>query len=507
VDLSFLLLEAPTRQMHMTAYQVFRLPGRQKKTFIPRLLEAYRSGPVAKPFNRKLKWLDAGVASWETTEPDLRYHVRHIAVPAPGTMQSLLEIVSFLNSTLLDRSLPLWECYIIEGLKDDQFAIMVKVHHALIDGMGAMKLFDQCTSRSPTDKRMNSIWMPLAEPAQERPRSGRSQAQGLLSRLGKLPANLLQIGAGVAELGAQNLRLRPATAALPFAASRTLFNNTATSSERRYGSCEIPLARVKAVAGATGSTVNDIVMTLIDHALHGYLGEQRATTGKPLVALMAMSIRPEGKEASGNQVAAELVPMGEPAADVSTRLRQIQSSTNRIKARSAKLPAAVRQLYAMILFGSTTLPDVAAAFKSMPSINLVISNMRGPQGQRYLAGAPMVSFQGCPIVPPGAGLNVSFVSVNEMICLGVGATPEAVADPCRLTRLILAALAELEGIALRDKAAPKRATPEKAAPGVPPKTVAARNTAKTAAKTAGRKKSAARAGGNRAAAKARRQAG
>ena len=243
VDLSFLLLETPSRQMHMTAYQVFRLPAREKKTFIPRLLAAYRSGPVAKPFNQKLKWLDKGVASWETVEPDLRYHVRHIAVPAPGSMQSLSEIVSFLNSPLLDRSLPLWECYIIEGLEDDQFAVMVKVHHAMIDGMGAMKLFDQCIGLSPADKAMNSIWMPLDKPAKARPRAGRPQAQSLLSRLGKLPADLLQIGAGMAELGAQNLRLKPAASSLPFAATKTLFNNTATSSERRYGSCEIPLAQ------------------------------------------------------------------------------------------------------------------------------------------------------------------------------------------------------------------------------------------------------------------------
>ncbi|MEE4146350.1 MAG: WS/DGAT domain-containing protein, partial [Halieaceae bacterium] len=130
---------------------------------------------------------------------------------------------------------------------------------------------------------------------------------------------------------------------------------------------------------------------------------------------------------------------------------------------SAKLPSAVRQLYAMLLFGSTTLPDIAAAFRSMPSINLVISNMRGPQGQRYLAGAPMVSFQGCPIVPPGAGLNVSFVSVNDMICLGVGASPEAVADPYQLTRLIMAAVSDLEKVSLTGKAASKKPAAKKAA--------------------------------------------
>jgi diacylglycerol O-acyltransferase len=474
VDLSFLLLETPIRQMHMTAYQVFRLPPKEKKTFIPRLLAAYRSGPVAKPFNQKLKWLDKGVASWETVEPDLRYHVRHIAVPAPGSMQSLSEIVSFLNSPLLDRSLPLWECYIIEGLEDDQFAVMTKVHHAMIDGMGALKLLDQCASLSPTDKAMNSIWMPQEKPAKARPRSGRPQAQNLLSRLGQLPANLLQIGAGVAELGAQNLRLKPATSSLPFAATRTLFNNTATSSERRYGSCEISLARVKALANATGTTINDIVMTLIDHALHGYLAEHKAATVKPLVALMAMSVRPDGQEATGNQVAAELVPMGRPDARLSERLQQVHASTDQIKHHSGKLPTAVRQLYAMLLFGSTTLPDIAAAFRSMPSINLVISNMRGPQGQRYLAGAPMVAFQGCPIVPPGAGLNVSFVSMNDMICLGVGATPEAVADPYRLTQLIMSAFEELEKIALPKKSVPTKSAGKKAPrkKAVPRKTAA-----------------------------------
>jgi hypothetical protein len=154
--------------------------------------------------------------------------------------------------------------------------------------------------------------------------------------------------------------------------------------------------------------------------------------------------------------------MGKPNASVKDRLGQIQNSINDIKRHSAKLPSAVRQLYAMVIFGSTTLPDIAKALKSMPSINLVISNMRGPEGQRYLAGAPLVSFQGCPIVPPGAGLNVSFVSVNEMICLGIGAAPDAVADPHRLTQLITEGLTALEkavGVkktVKRKKVAPKR---------------------------------------------------
>lgn len=462
VDLTFLLLETPTRPMHMTAYQVFRPPARQRATYVAKLLAAYRNDPVAKPFNQKLKWLDKGVASWETVEPDLHYHIRHIAVPAPGTLQQLSDIVSFLNSPLLDRAMPLWECYIIEGLEDGQVAILTKVHHAVIDGMGAMKLFDRCCSLSAKDKSFGSFWMPLDKPEKTRPRGQRSQLEKLLSDLGKLPKDLIQIGAGVAELGAQNLRLKSAASSLPFAAPKTLFNNSPASSERRYGSCEIPLKQVKALAQATGTTVNDVMMTLIDSALHGYLKEHNAAVDAPLVALMAMSIRAEGQAASGNQATTELVPMGQPDASISERLQQVQRSATDIKKSSAKLPSAVRQLYAMLLFGSTSLTDYSTALKSMPSINLVISNMRGPEGQRYLAGAPMVSFQGCPIVPYGSGLNVSFVSVNELICLGVGAAPDAVADPHRLTELIMGGLATLEQETLSKtavkskKAAPKQ---------------------------------------------------
>jgi len=444
IDLSFLLLENPARQMHMAAYQLYRLPARGRATFIPKLLEAYRNSEVARPFNQRLRWLDKGVASWETVEPDLRYHVRHLAVPAPGRMEDFFEIVSFLNTPLLDRARPLWECYVIEGIEDDHFAIFIKVHHACIDGMGAMKLFDLAMTRSASDRTIRAAWMPFEKEPRRRPASGGGQLQKLLSRVGKLPSELLQVGTSLADLGMQNLRLKPAEGSLPFGASPTLFNRVATSSERRYANCELALERVKAVSKATGTTINDVVMTVIDHALHAYLAEHDAETEKPLVAVMAMSVRTEGQAAAGNQAAIALVPMGEPGAKIRDRLQQVHAATTDAKQRSARLPLAVRQLYSLVIFGSTTLPDLVTALQAAPTGNLVISNMVGPKDQRYLAGAPLVGFHGCPIVPPGAGLNISFASVNEDICLSVGAAPEAVEDPFRVTRLILAALEELE---------------------------------------------------------------
>ncbi len=445
LDLAFLLMENPSRQMHMAAFQLFKLPGRQKNTYLPKLLDAYRNSEVAKPFNQKLSWLDKGVASWDTVEPDLKYHVRHIAVPAPGGMEEFYEVVSFLNTTLLDRNRPLWECYIIEGLEDGQFAVLIKVHHALIDGMGAMKLFQQSLSTTASDKAIRPAWMPFAsKKAKRRSRGGQSQVRKLLSQMGSVPSNLVNAGSNLLELGSSSLKRGAQRAPLPFGASRTLFNNTATSSERRYANCEIPLPWAKTMATASGVTVNDVIMTVIDDALHRYLKERDAITSKALVAIMPMSSRVKGQESSGNQVSVELVAMGEPDASIAERLQQIHEATTHIKERASKLPVAVRQLYTLFIAGSTTLPDVSAAMKSLPIGNLVISNMVGPKEQLYLAGAPLVAFHGLPIVPPGGGLNVTFATVSNSICLGVGAAPEAVDNPYHLIQLILSAVDRLD---------------------------------------------------------------
>ena len=244
-------------------------------------------------------------------------------------------------------------------------------------------------------------------------------------------------------------------ASLPFTAQRTLFNNTAKSAARAYANIELPLADVKAVAKATDTSVNDVVMTIIDDALHHYLGEHQAPTDQPLVAFMPMSLRDESGGGGGNQVSAELIPMGAPEASISERLSQINAATKNAKEKGRGMQTTSRQAYALLLFSSLTMSDTLPGFGKAPSANLVISNMKGPTGQLYLAGAPMVAFHGLPILPPGAGLNITFASVNTDICLAIGAAPEAVHEPFRLAQLIEEAFHKLQAEA--DSTAPRTA--------------------------------------------------
>ncbi|BBA88183.1 WS/DGAT/MGAT family O-acyltransferase [Mycobacterium pseudoshottsii] len=446
IDLSFLLLERPNRPFHMTAFTIFQKPKGQHSSFGSRLFDAYRHSRAIEPFNYRLSWLGRNVARWEIVEPDMRNHVQHIVLPGPGSMAQFYETVSFLNTGLLDRGHPLWECYIIDGIEGGRIAIMLKVHHALIDGEGGLRAMRGFLSTSPHDKTLAGPWMPAPSaraPRRPQPRVSRRQwLQRGLTGIAKLPSDLAGMVGDAVDLGAQALQLKPQRGALPFAASPTLLNHTAKSAARAYANMELPLAEVKAVAKATDTSINDVVMTIVDDALHHYLDEHRAPADRPLVALMPMSMRSQA--GAGNQVSAELIAMGAPKANLRQRLKQVSQATTAAKDKGNGMKSPSRQAYTLSLFASLAMSDVLPGFGKAPSANLVISNMKGPAEQLYFAGAPMVSFGGLPILPPGAGLNVTVASVNEQLCLGIGAAPEAVREPARLAQLIEQAFGQLQ---------------------------------------------------------------
>ena len=465
MDMSFLLLENATRRMHMTAFMMFQKPAGQESTFVPRLVETYRNSQAVAPFNRKLKWLEQGLAAWETSKPDMAYHVRPIAIQSPGSMQQFYETISFLNTSLLDRGHPLWECYVIDGIEGNRVAVLIKVHHALIDGEGGLRVMRECLNNSQRSKRISAPWM--AHESAARPRSRRpspsqmEKIQGLFKQLVNLPGDLIGMGGDVVSLGAQTLNLKPRGASLPFTAPVCLYNNTAKSAARAYANIELPLDEVKALAKATGTSVNDVVMTFIDQALQDYLREHKAPVSKPLVAFMPMSLRDASGAGEGNQIAVELIAMGAPKASIMQRLQQIHASTASAKDKGLGMQKVSRQIYSMLLTGSLALVDTLPLFGKAPSANLVISNMRGPAEPLYLGGAPMVAFHGLPILPPGAGLNVTFASVHKDICLAIAAAPEAVREPYRLAVLIQQAFrtmqAEVSGSNPKTPSRPRKA--------------------------------------------------
>ena len=482
MDLAFLLMESQNLPVHMASCLIFEPPARLKTNYVARLLEVFRSAEVGKPFNQKLNWLEDGVASWETVETDLNYHVRHMALPQPGTAEQLDDLLAILNAPLLDRAYPLWQCFVIEGLEGGRVGLFLKLHHAIIDGGGAIKAFRSAMSEDPKDREIRPIWRPVDDPPKRKSgRVSRSRLEKFKSQLNQLPSGVAGFASGLMGVGAQTLGLKPRKLTLPFRAPDTPFNVSTASSARCYGSCEIPLENVKAVARAASCTVNDVVMTFVDAALHDYLREHGQGLDRPLVTAMAFSTRTEAHGAGGNQVSSDLLPLGAPEAAIVERLRQIHESTTHVKGKAQQMSTPMRQLNSLLLFGAATIPEITPGMTAAPSYNLIMSNMVGPQEKLHLGGAPMVALVALPIVPPNPGLNVTFASVHGQICLAVGATPETLREPARLIELIQAHFADLEQALAPKKPARKKAARKKAA-----KKASARS--KTAAKSGARKK-------------------
>ena len=466
IDLVFLLLENSIRPTHMSSGLILQPPAGEERTFVARLLKALRAAEPGKPFNQKLKWLQGGVASWEPAQADPLYHVRHMAIPGPGTREQLDDTLALLNAPMLDRAYPLWQCFVIEGLENGQCALFLKLHHALIDGEGGIKLLRAALSENPRDKQIRALWATGAKQPGRRPISvSRSQLQRISAQINGLPSGIKDISSGLLELGAQALKLRPQQAALPFQAPDTPFNTRLRSSARCYADCQIPLERVKAVARASACTVNDVMLASIDDSLHKYLAEVGATVDTPLVAAMPLSTRVKGEEASGNQVTTDLVPMGQPGAAITDRLQQIHDTTGKVKDRARNMSVARRQTHLMLLLGLTTVPEMIPGVDAAPSANLLISNMAGPAEQLYLGGAAVRAMFGLPILPPTPCLNITFVSLMGNICLGVASTPESMSNPRRYIQFLLASFAELEQALVAKHAAAKGTSRKKVTSG------------------------------------------
>ena len=235
IDLVFLLLENQVRPTHMSSGLILQPPAGEEKTFVSRLLKALRSAEPGKPFNQKLKWLEGGVASWEPAQADPLYHVRHVAIPGPGTREQLDDTLGLLNAPMLDRAYPLWQCFVIEGLENGQCALFFKLHHALIDGEGGIKLLRAALSDSPRDKQIRALWATGGKPPRKRPVPvSRSQWRRISSQINGLPAGIKDISSGILELGAQALKLKPRQSSLPFQAPDTPYNTHLQSSARCY---------------------------------------------------------------------------------------------------------------------------------------------------------------------------------------------------------------------------------------------------------------------------------
>lgn len=462
LDAAFLRMESKRTPMHVGAMMTFKLPDDAPPDFVRKLMEQMRAKPfMPAPFNCRLARtrLSRFAPAWVETKVDMEYHMRHSALPFPGGERELGVLVARMHSHPLDLSRPLWECHLIEGLENRRFALYFKAHHCAIDGMGAMKMVQKWLSRDPNDKSGIGPWIMAMKPEQE----SQPKSETLMERFQRPVAVAAEQARGVRDLirGLNKMtRGEDSGTRAALTTPRSLFN-VAVSQQRRLGTQILDLNRIKAVARASNSSANDVLIAVCGGAIRRYLEEQNALPEKSLLASVPVALM-RAPDQGGNAVAGFVVPIGTEMPAASDRVARINRVTTRSKDELMEMtPTALSQLallgIAPFLVGQMTgtLPKIP------PMFNFVISNVVLSKDSLYLMGAELEAMYPVSFLFDGYALNITLVGYKDRVAVGFLGCREAIPSLQRLAVYTQDALTELEKSVANGSAPVTESIPEK----------------------------------------------
>jgi len=434
LDASFLYLESNAQLMHVCGLILLdasTVPGGYSFEGMKAELER-RVRPIPM-FNRKLRFVPGGIDHpvWvEDADFDIDLHVHRAALPSPGGQEELAELCGHLAGIPLDRSRPLWEMCVIEGLTSGQIAVFTKMHHASVDGVSGANMISFLCSLEPDSPPLDAgdrrVDMRV-------PSGLELVARGLGSNLAK-PLLLAKMLAPTLDvLGTSIGRARRGTAmAAPLTAPRTSFNGTITG-HRVIAYVDLSLERIKEVKRRVeGATVNDVVLAVSGGALRRYLDDRGELPTASLLASVPVSVHGESRKAGGsNKVSSLFTRLRTDLADPRERIEAIAAGNINAKEHHRAIPADTLQDWAEFaaprtfglavrMVSSLRLADAGPVIH-----NLVISNVPGPPVPLYFMGARIDGLYPLGPVFHGAGLNVTVMSHAGVMHVGVIACRES----------------------------------------------------------------------------------
>lgn len=427
-DLLFLYSESRETMNHVASMLPFTPPRDAPPDWMRRLVDEIREDrKLFPPWNLKLKtpdFLRNPVQHWvEDERPDIDYHVRRSALPAPGDERELGVLVSRLHSHPVDFHYPPWETHFIEGLEGGRFAIYTKIHHALIDGFTGMRLLQKSLAQDPAERDTPLFFAqhhPSPERA-ERPGSHDPAADaGFSGLMGKVREQLdaaRDVGNVLRDVW-RAVRDNDGDVVNPLQAPRSILNGR-IGRNRRFATQRYPLDQVKAIAKAAGGTLNDAVLALSAGALRRFLHELNALPDRPLVAMIPVSVRPRDDPGGGNAVGSILASLATDVEDPKARFDAIITSTRRAKEQLQGLSRnAILQLSAVMLLPSGLQHITGTSGIVRPQFNVVISNVPGPEKPLYFRGAELEAVYPLSIPVHGQALNITCQSYAGTLDFG-----------------------------------------------------------------------------------------
>ncbi len=467
LDTMFLNLETNAVPMHIGGLTILD-PATAPRDFafdsVKRLIESrlhllpmFRRRLVESPLNLDLPyWI-------EDPEFDIEHHVRHRALPRPGNDRQLADFICDIMSTRLDRSMPLWRAYYIEGLSGGRVALLTKIHHACIDGVSGAELLSVLLDLSAEPRTVPPPELPWEpEPLPSPIQLAANTAKNLLRRPKEALRLLRETGPFLFSAGREVLAHRRARDQADQkevlapedrsvgAAPRMRFNTTITA-RRAFAFRSIALADVKLIKNAFGTSVNDVVLGICAGALRKYLEAKHELPEAPLVAGVPVSVRSaEEQGTQGNKVTMARTALHTEIADPVERLQALSKRMTKVK-RSFRATPARRMMDWINVPSPGLLAQAARLYENFsiqdyvyPPYNLVISNVPGPQQPLYFAGARVQANYPVSIPYHGLAFNITVMSYLDNLDFGLTAHRTTVPDIDHLMDLLVEATAELK---------------------------------------------------------------
>ncbi len=441
LDAAFLHLESPETPMHVGGLSIMELPPEYSGDFMQdvrtHITERMHMAPI---FRRKLVNMPFDIANpiWVIDEDiDIDYHIRHVIVPPPATRNTVDRLVARLHSSLLDRSRPLWEMHVLDGLPVPSdlpegtryVGLYSKMHHAALDGMGGQVLMEAI---------MDVSAVPRAPSKRKRRRESikgdnygvaELTASGVMHNVSqsiKLTKNLPKLTMKAFDL------LKPAkdpegdskAEKMNWLAPKTPLNATITN-QRSFARFSIPYADSKKIAKLNNVSLNDVVMAISGEGMLRYFEDEDFRPDEPMLAAIPVSVRPEGNTELSNQVSMARMSLATMIKDPLERLQAIYASSNSVKSMLSDvktvLPTDFPSMGAPWLVSSiaATLTRARVANSLPPFANVLISNVPGPNITLYFAGAKQISTYPVSIPYHGMGLNITLQSYNGWLDFGL----------------------------------------------------------------------------------------
>ncbi len=447
IDASFLTNETSSAHMHVGAILIFEGPPPSYDDFLAHVESRLHLVPR---FRQKLAFppVETGRPFWiDDPSFNLAYHVRHSALPAPGSEEQLRNIAGRLFSQALDRSKPLWELWLVQGLERNRFALVTKTHHALVDGVSgvdiATVLFDLKPVPEPIEPDRD--WVPRPSPS-----AAELAARGIVEA-GEAPFKLARRAIRAASHPRQTTRkVADAGEALAEVAwnlsnpSPDVPLNVEIGSHRRFAWARAELADFKRIKDALGGTVNDVVLTVVSGALRGWLRSRGVKlAGLDLRALVPVSIRTEDDQGQlGNRIAAMRGPLPVYIGDPVKRLEVVRRAMDGLKESKQALGAEVISRFND--FAPPTLLAQASRLNfSTRLFNLIVTNVPGPQIPLYVLGRELQDIFPVAFLPENHALAIAIISYNGSMDFGLLGDYDAMDDIETIATGLSESLAEL----------------------------------------------------------------